>query len=224
MTFKFLPCHTPSWINVPSFMPWRILLLKYHMILMFLFFCPGAYCQYIKKGKTSPVIMLLVNQDHGKKNPRTDNFCHLASTHPAMTLHSPKQLSSRFPCPHGRYSLPRRVSLPSAAPLTLAWAGNKCFAAQGLGRKQGGQSEALSGAPPCCSDLRSLETRSIFVMPRSPEISSFCASGGLRDVVRFNQGTTMSHFQDHIQEECCASIWGGAHHKTPIRPLLHSKD
>lgn len=61
------------------------------------------------------------------------------------------------------------------------------------------------------------------VMPKSPEISSIHVSGDLRDVVRFNQHTTTSYFQNHSQEKCCASLWEEAHN-TSFRPLLHSKD
>lgn len=105
-------------------------------------FLPWCLLPVYQKGKTSPVIMLSVNQDHGKKNPRTDNFCgHLTSTLPAMTLIPPAAF--------------KQVSMSSSTtthkgflfPVTLAQTGKKCFAAQALGRKQEGRSEALSGAP-----------------------------------------------------------------------------
>lgn len=156
-----------------------------------------------QKEKTSPVIMLLVNQDHGKKNPRTDN---LTSTHPAMTVHSPSSFQAGF---HAlRYSLTGRVPVPSAASLTLAWGGKKCFAAQGLRRKKEGQrSQRLFPKHLYAVMISEAWKQNPFLdTPKSPEISSLCASGGLRDVVRFNQDTTVSHFQDHIQEECCASL------------------
>lgn len=147
--------------------------------------------------------MLLVNQDHGKKNPRTDN---LTSTHPAITVHSPSSFQAGFHVL--RHSLTGRVPVSCASPLTLAWEGKKCFAARGLRRKkEGWRSQRLFLEPLHAAVISEAWKQNPFLDTlKSPEISSFCASGGLRDVVRFNQGTTIFRFQDHIQEECCASL------------------
>lgn len=167
--------------------------------------------------------MLLVNQDHGKKNPRTDNFCHLTSTHPAMTVHSPCSFQAGFHVlmedipSQGGFLFPLQSFSHWHRQVRnylehRVWGGSK-------------RDREIRGSFWSPSTLQWSQNPGNKIHPCHAQIcSSFCANGGLRDGVRFNQGTTVSHFQDQIQEECCASLWGGAHHETSIGPLLHSKD
>lgn len=68
------------------------------MIWVFLFFCPGAYCLYIKKRENHPWNCIVSKPaSKKKKNPRWDNLCsHLTFTHPTRIAHSPSSFPWSF--------------------------------------------------------------------------------------------------------------------------------
>lgn len=116
------------------------------------------------EGKNQPCNHTVSKPVPQKEKSQVRQFVQsLTFTHPAMIIHSlsPGSFQAGFHSSSlGRLLLPVQHVSHWHRQIRHAFPHIQSTVRPGLGSKQKGQSETVSGVSPCCSDLRSLGTRS----------------------------------------------------------------